>query len=72
MTTINNLLELYSLKGNVASGKIILFQNLENKNLGEDEIKNKVVDEYQIMGMKHFIRSWKEYQKMKRWINIEE
>tara|TARA_B100000315_G_scaffold248108_1_gene277609 strand:+ start:233 stop:451 length:219 start_codon:yes stop_codon:yes gene_type:complete len=72
MTTINNLLELYSLKGNVASGKIILFQNLENKNLGEDEIKNKVVDEYQIMGMKHFIRSWKEYQKMKRWINIED
>ena len=72
MTTINNLLELYSLKGNVASGKIILFQNLENKNLGEEEIKNKVVDEYQIMGMKHFIRSWKDYQKMKRWINIED
>ena len=72
MTTINNLLELYSLKGNVTSGKIILFSDLEKQNMNETEIKSKVVDEYEIMGMKHFIRSWKEYQKMKRWINIED
>tara|TARA_B100000315_G_C14521513_1_gene561771 strand:- start:787 stop:1005 length:219 start_codon:yes stop_codon:yes gene_type:complete len=72
MTTINNLLELYSLKGNVISGKIILFQELDNKNLDYDEIKSKVVDEYEIMGKKHFVRSWKEYQKTKKWISFDE
>ncbi len=73
MTTINNLLELYSLKGNVESGKIILFQELDNKyNNDYDEIEYKIVDEYQIMGKKHFIRSWKQYQKMKKWISIDD
>jgi len=72
MTTINNLLELYSLKGNVASGKIILFSDLEKTGMDVSEMRRKVVDEYQIMGQKHFIRSWKEYQKIKRWIKIEE
>ena len=71
MTTINNLLELYSLKGNVASGKIILFKELDNKNLDYDEIKDKVVEEYQIMNKKHFVRSWKEYMKMKKWISFD-
>jgi len=71
MTTINNLLELYSIKGNVASGKIILFKELDNKNLDYDEIKDKVVEEYQIMNKKHFVRSWKEYMKMKKWISFD-
>jgi len=70
MTTINNLLELYSLKGNVTSGKIILFQELENKGMDVSEMRRKVVDEYLIMGHKHFIRSWKEYQKIKRWMKL--
>ena len=72
MTTINNLVELYSLKGNVTSGKIILFDNLEKQKLDVDEIKRLVVDEYHIMGKKHFIRSWKEYQKIKRWLKLDE
>ena len=72
MTTINNLLELYSLKGNVASGKIILFSDLEKTGMDVSEMRRKVVDEYQIMGQKHFIRSWKEYQKIKRWLKLDE
>ena len=72
MTTINNLLELYNLKGNVASGKIILFQELEDKGMDVSEMRRQVVDEYQIMGQKHFIRSWKEYQKIKRWLKLDE
>ena len=71
MTTINNLLELYSIKGNVASGKIILFKELDSKNLDYDEIRDKVVEEYQIMNKKHFVRSWKEYMKMKKWISFD-
>ena len=39
MTTINKLVELYSLHGNVKSGKIILFNNLEKHNYDADEIK---------------------------------
>ena len=70
MTTINNLLELYSLKGNVISGKIILFNDLEKQNMNETEIKSKVVDEFQIMGKKHFVRCWKEYQKIKRFMTF--
>ena len=72
MTTINNLLELYNLKGNVASGKIILFQELEDKGMDVSEMRRQVVDEYQIMGQKHFVRSWKEYQKIKRWLKLDE
>jgi hypothetical protein len=71
MTTINNLLELYSIKGNVVSGKIILFRELDSKNMNYDEIQDKVVDEYQIMNKKHFIRSWKEYLKMKKWMSFD-
>ena len=72
MTTINNLVELYSLKGNVTSGKIILFNNLEKQKLDADEIKSLVVDEYDIMTTIHFKRSWKEYQQTKRWLALED
>ena len=63
-----NELELYSIKGNVKAGKMMLFRVLENKDLSEDEIKNKVVNEYQIMKPKHFVRCWNEYNKMKRYL----
>ena len=72
MTTINKLVELYSLHGNVKSGKIILFNNLEKHNYDADEIKRLVVDEYDIMTPIHFKRSWKEYQQTKRWLALED
>ena len=72
MTTINKLVELYSLHGNVKSGKIILFNNLEKHNYDADEIKRLVVDEYDIMTPIHFMRSWKEYQQTKRWLALED
>ncbi len=53
-------------------GKIILFQELEDKGMDVSEMRRQVVDEYQIMGQKHFIRSWKEYQKIKRWLKLDE
>ena len=70
MTTINSELELYSLKGNTSGGKILLFSLLENKNYSMDEIKELVVDTYEIMRPKHFVRSWKEYTKTKRFLRI--
>tara|TARA_B100000287_G_C19947458_1_gene509107 strand:+ start:150 stop:365 length:216 start_codon:yes stop_codon:yes gene_type:complete len=70
MTEINNELELYSIKGNVSAGKIMLFDRLVKLNLSEDEIKDKVVDEYEIMKPKHFIRSWNEYCKMKKYLRL--
>mgnify|MGYP003142695773 CR=1 FL=1 len=72
MTSINTELELYSLKGNVTGGKILLFNRLENQNLNEDSIRELVVDEYQIMRPKHFVRSWKEYIKIKKFLSLEE
>ena len=71
MTEIMNELELYSIKGNVTAGKIILFERLEQQNLSEEEIKTKVVDEYEIMKPKHFIRSWKEYMKTKKFLRLK-
>ena len=71
MNTITNDLELYAIKGNVAGGKILLFNRLENQHLTKDEIKQAVVDEYQLMKPKHFIRSWIEYEKMKKFLNYE-
>ncbi len=69
MTTISNELELYSIKGNVSSGKIMLLSLLESRDkLSKDEIETKVVDEYEIMAPKHFKRSWKEYQKIKKYL----
>ena len=35
-----------------------------------DEIKELVVDTYEIMRPKHFVRSWKEYTKTKRFLKI--
>ena len=72
MTTIKTELELYSLKGNVTGGKILLFSVLENRNLNKDEIQNLIVDEYDIMKPKHFIRSWKEYKQTKRFLKLGE
>ncbi len=69
MTTINNELELYTLKGNVTAGKILLFQSLEKEGNDKEQIEHLVVDEYEIMQPKHFVRSWKEYTKTKRFIN---
>tara|TARA_R110000824_G_scaffold46674_1_gene133748 strand:- start:240 stop:458 length:219 start_codon:yes stop_codon:yes gene_type:complete len=72
MSSITNELELYSLKGNVTAGKILLFNLLENRDhLSEDEIRMKVVDEYELFKPKHFIRSWKEYTKMKKFLRID-
>ena len=36
-----------------------------------EEIMRKVVDEYDIMKPKHFVRSWKEYEKMKKFLKYE-
>jgi hypothetical protein len=72
MITIDNELELFSIKGNVVAGKLLLLSILENKHLNHDDIKTKVVDEYGIMKLKHFIRTWKEYQKMKRFMTFGE
>ena len=71
MTEIMNELELYSIKGNVTAGKIILFERLEQQNLSEEERNTKVVDEYEIMKPKHFIRSWKEYMKTKKFLRLK-
>ena len=58
-TIISNELELYSIKGNVNAGKIMLFRVLENRfGSDRDKIKSLVVDEYQIMKSKHFSNSW--------------
>ena len=72
MITIDNELELFSIKGNVVAGKLLLLSILENKHLNHDDIKTKVEDEYGIMKPKHFIRTWKEYQKMKRFMTLGE
>ena len=69
MNTINNDLELYALKGNVDGGKILLLSRLENQKLNKEQIEELVVNEYSIMRPQHFIRSWKDYQKMKRFMN---
>ena len=71
MNTITNDLELYAIKGNVAGGKISLFRRLEDNNLSKDQIRKMVVDEYAIMKPQHFIRSWKDYEQMKRFMNYE-
>ena len=42
MNTITNDLELYAIKGNVAGGKILLFNRLE-KTLTKDEIKKIIL-----------------------------
>ena len=39
MTTINNELELYTLKGNVTAGKILLFQSLEKEGNDKEQIE---------------------------------
>ena len=44
MITIDNELELFSIKGNVVAGKLLLLSILENKHLNHDDIKTKVVD----------------------------
>ena len=71
MNTITNDLQLYALKGNVVGGKILLFNRLENQNLSKEQIRKKVVDEYEIMAPKHFVRSWKDYEKCKKFIGYE-
>ena len=71
MYTITSDLQLYALKGNVIGGKILLFNRLENQNLSKEEIMRKVVEEYEIMAPKHFVRSWKEYEKMKKFLQYE-
>ena len=71
MTTINTELELFSLKGNVTGGKILLFDRLEQDNLNEEQIRELIVDKYMIMRPKHFIRSWKEYLKTKKFLHLD-
>ena len=71
MTTITNDLELYAIKGNVAGGKILLFNRLEKQNFTKEQIEKKVVKEYQIMKPQHFVRSWREYVAMKKFLNYE-
>ena len=71
MTSINTELELYSLKGNVTGGKILLFDRLEQNNLNEEQIRELVVYKYGIMRPKHFIRSWKEYTQTKRFLHLD-
>ena len=71
MTSINTELELFSLKGNVTGGKILLFDRLEQNNLNEEQIRELVVDKYMIMRPKHFIRSWKEYTQTKKFLHLD-
>tara|TARA_B100000424_G_C22897508_1_gene477340 strand:- start:1095 stop:1322 length:228 start_codon:yes stop_codon:yes gene_type:complete len=71
-TIISNELELYSIKGNVNAGKIMLFRVLESRfGSDKDKIKELVVNEYQIMKSKHFSNSWNDYMKTKRFINLD-
>ena len=69
MDTIKNDLQLYAIKGNVDGGKILLFSRLENQNFTKEQIEKKVVEEYQIMKPQHFVRSWRDYIKMKKFLN---
>ena len=71
MNTISNDLELYAIKGNVAGGKILLFNRLEKQNFTKEQIEKKVVKEYQIMKPQHFVRSWREYVATKKFLNYE-
>jgi len=72
MDTIKNDLQLYAIKGNVDGGKILLFSRLENQNFTKEQIEKKVVEEYQIMKPQHFVRSWRDYIKMKKFLNYEQ
>ena len=69
MNTISNDLELYALKGNVVGGKILLLNRLVEQHFTKEEIEEKVVNVYEIMAPKHFVRSWNEYMKMKKFLN---
>ena len=71
MIQINNILELYGLEGNVQGGKIVLFNELD-KTMNKDEIQERVVDEYKIMGKKHFEKTWNYYQRWKTVLNIND
>ena len=68
MDTIKNDLQLYAINGNVDGGKILLFSRLENQNFTKEQIEKKVVEEYQIMKPQHFVRSWRDYIKMKKFL----
>jgi len=72
MNTIKNDLELYAIKGNVAGGKILLLSRLEKQNFSKEQIEKKIVHEYQIMKPQHFVRSWREYNTMKKFLNYEQ
>tara|TARA_B100000282_G_C31466311_1_gene369210 strand:+ start:331 stop:543 length:213 start_codon:yes stop_codon:yes gene_type:complete len=67
MNSIESTLTLFSIKGNVSGGKHLLFKLLENK-FSFEEIQKLVVDDYQIMKPKHFISSWNDYNKTKRYL----
>jgi hypothetical protein len=72
MDTIKSDLQLYAIKGNVAGGKILLFSRLEKQNFTKEQIEKKVVQEYEIMKPQHFVRSWREYKTMKKFLNYEQ
>lgn len=72
-TIISSELELYSIKGNVNAGKIMLFKHLvEAFGNDKDKIRNLVVEEYQIMRDKHFSRSWNDYKKTMKFMLFTE
>ena len=69
--TINNPIDLYTIKGSTIAGKLMLFNLLEQKdNLTKDEIRMKLVDEYDLMKPKSFKSLWRDYTNLKRYCSF--
>tara|TARA_B100000315_G_scaffold215199_1_gene214312 strand:- start:30 stop:248 length:219 start_codon:yes stop_codon:yes gene_type:complete len=68
--TINNPIDLYSLKGSTIAGKLMLFNMLEQKHLTKDEIRTKLVDEYDLMKPKSFKSLWRDYTNIKKYCSF--
>ena len=69
--TINNPIDLYTIKGSTIAGKMMLFSLLEqNDKLSKDEIKIKLVDEYDLMRPKSFKSLWRDYTNLKKYCSF--
>ena len=69
--TINNPIDLYTIKGSTIAGKMMLFSLLEqNDKLSKDEIKIKLVDEYDLMKPKSFKYLWRDYTNLKKYCSF--
>ena len=69
--TITNPIDLYIIKGATIGGKMMLFSLLEqNDKLSKDEIKIKLVDEYDLMRPKSFKSLWRDYTNLKKYCSF--